>query len=97
MTNSFADCKPSAVEVVYRRDPQKALRRMQPAKAEDILQRMAKIAADSAASDNNVKPLKGVPDGFRLRMGDWRVSYTIDQEAGVIDVFEVAPRGGAYR
>jgi mRNA interferase RelE/StbE len=56
-----------------------------------------RIAADPSAPNNNVRPLKGVPSGFRVRVGDWRVSYTIDREARVIDVFEVAPRGGAYR
>jgi mRNA interferase RelE/StbE len=85
------------MDVRYRRDPLKVLRKMQRAKAEDILSRMARIAASPGASDNNVLPLKGVPNGFRLRVGDWRVSYTIDRVAGVIDVFEVAPRGGAYR
>jgi mRNA-degrading endonuclease RelE of RelBE toxin-antitoxin system len=39
----------------------------------------------------------GVPNGYRLRFGDWRVGFTIDLEADVMEVFEVAPRGGAYR
>jgi mRNA-degrading endonuclease RelE of RelBE toxin-antitoxin system len=48
-------------------------------------------------SDRNVKPLTGVRGAYRRRFGDWRVSYLIDQRARVIEVFEVAPRGGAYR
>jgi len=84
-------------EVTYRRDPVKALRRMQPAKAKDITTAIDRIAADPSAPNNNVRPLKGLSNGFRVRVGDWRVSYSIDREARVIDVFEVAPRGGAYR
>lgn len=70
---------------------------MQRAKAEDIMAALERIAADPSAPNNNVRPLKGIPNGFRIRVGDWRVSYTIDRDSSVIDVFEVAPRGGAYR
>lgn len=83
--------------ITYRRDAVKALSRMQPAKADDIRQALVRIAADPASPNNNLLPLRGVPDGFRLRVGDWRVSYTLDRAAQVIDVFEIAPRGGAYR
>jgi mRNA interferase RelE/StbE len=84
-------------KITYRRDPVKALRGMQPAKAADITAAVERVAADPTAPNNNRQPLKGVPNGFRIRVGDWRVSYTIDREAQVMDVFEVAPRGGAYR
>ena len=85
------------MKVEYRRYPQKALRGMQRAKAEDILAAIDRIAADPFARNNNVRPLRGVPDGYRVRVGDWRVSYTLDRGADVIQVFEIAPRGGAYR
>jgi mRNA interferase RelE/StbE len=83
--------------VVYRRDPEKALRRMQRAKAEDIMTAIERIAVDPSAPNNNVRPLKGIPNAFRVRVGDWRASYTIDRGAAVIEVFEIAPRGRAYR
>lgn len=66
-------------------------------KAEDVIAAIARIAADPSAPNNNVRPLKGIPNGFRIRIGDWRASYTVDRAAAVIDVFEIAPRGGAYR
>jgi mRNA interferase RelE/StbE len=83
--------------ITYRRDPLKTLRGIQRAKAKDIMAAVERVAADPSAPNNNLRPLKGIPNGFRIRVGDWRVSYTIDREAQVIDVFEVAPRGGAYR
>jgi len=85
------------VAITYRRDPAKALLGMQPAKAADIRAALARVAVDPSAPNNNLRPLKGVPYGFRLRIGDWRASYTLDRATGVIDVFEIAPRGGAYR
>jgi mRNA interferase RelE/StbE len=85
------------MKIEFRRDPLKALRGMQRAKAEDIFAAVDRIAADPFARNNNIKPLRGVPNGYRVRIGDWRVSYTVDREADVIDVFDIAPRGGAYR
>jgi mRNA interferase RelE/StbE len=85
------------VKIEFRRDPQKALRAMQRAKADDILAALDRIAVDPFARNNNIKPLRGVPNGCRVRVGDWRVSYTLDRVADVIEVFEIAPRGGAYR
>ncbi len=75
---------------------------MQPAKAKDIREAIDKVAADPTAPNNNLRALKGVPNGFRIRVGaslrpNWRVSYTLDRQARVMSVFEIAPRGGAYR
>ncbi len=70
---------------------------MQLAKVKDIREAVDKVAADPTAPNNNLRTLKGVPNGFRIRVGDWRVSYTLDRQADVMRVFEIAPRGGAYR
>jgi mRNA-degrading endonuclease RelE of RelBE toxin-antitoxin system len=59
--------------------------------AEDIVAAVDRIAADPSAPNNNVRPLKGTPNGFRVLVGDWRVSYTVNREAQLIEVFEVAP------
>ena len=70
---------------------------MPPAKAADIREAMARVAADPLAPNPNLRPLRGVPNGFRIRVGDWRISYTLDRASDVMDVFEIATRGGAYR
>jgi mRNA interferase RelE/StbE len=85
------------MKIVIAREPAKALRSMQPAKAADVRAALDRVAADPAAKNNNLMPLKGIRDGFRLRIGDWRVSYTLDRKAATIEVFEISPRGGAYR
>lgn len=55
------------------------------------------VAQGTDYRHNNLKPLKGVNNGFRLRLGDWRVSFVRDTVAGTVDVFEIQPRGKAYR
>ena len=64
---------------------------------EAILDWLDTLCREPFRRDRNVKPLRGIIGGYRRRFGDWRVSYQIDQRARVIEVFEVAPRGGAYR
>jgi mRNA interferase RelE/StbE len=54
------------------------------------------VAAEPYAPNNNVKKLAGRP-GYRLRVGDWRVIYELDDAVLVLAVERVAPRGGAYR
>ena len=80
------------MEIVVTRDAGKVLVRMQQAKAEDIREAIDKVAADPTAPNKNTRTLKG----FRIRVGDWRVSSTLDRRASVMSVFEIAPRGGAY-
>ena len=46
-----------------------------------------------ASLANNVKKLQG-RDGYRLRVGDWRVIF--DQDGVVLDVLQIGPRGCIY-
>ena len=41
------------------------------------------------------KKLKGAPNSYRLRVGDYRILYSILSK-GEILVFKIAPRGSAY-
>lgn len=87
----------SAMQVVIAKSALKVLRGIQPAKAMAIRKAIDGVAADPFAPNNNLKPLKGIKDGFRIRVGDWRISYVIDRASRTMKVFEVAPRGGAYK
>ena len=85
-------------QLAWKRDAMKALLGMQPKRAAMIREKCREVAAaPPPAGHSNLLPLTGVPDGYRVRFGDWRASFTIDHEADVMEVFEVAPRGGAYR
>ncbi len=75
------------MRLMIKRTPLKRLLGMQPKKAQAILDRLRSIAADPRAKNSNLKPLAGVPNGFRLRVGDWRASFTLDSNAGVMEVF----------
>jgi len=34
---------------------------------------------------------------WRIRVGEWRITFTFDREAGAIEVYRVLPRGSAYK
>ena len=53
------------------------------------------VAVDPRAPNANVQPMR--TGGFRLRIGDWRVLYDLDNGDGVMLVRAIRPRGGAYR
>ena len=41
--------------------------------------------------------LAGRADEWRIRVGDWRIVYRVDDGVLVVLVVTVAPRGGVYR
>lgn len=43
------------------------------------------------------KKLTGYENLYRLRVGDWRIIYAIENDRLVMLVIEIAPRGGAYK
>jgi mRNA interferase RelE/StbE len=46
----------------------------------------------------NVRALTGELKGdYRLRVGDWRIMFTLDRERKVIYVYAILPRGEAYQ
>ncbi|MCY1208270.1 hypothetical protein D9M68_324170 [compost metagenome] len=54
------------------------------------------LAVGPYAPNPNARKLAG-RNGYRLRVGDWRVLYEIEDGRLVILVLAVSPRGGAYK
>lgn len=80
-------------QITYSKQALKALKRMPANTSLTIRSKMNAYAAEPEQVSSNVKKLQGV-EGYRLRVGDWRVIFT--EDAQVIAVIKVAPRGGAY-
>lgn len=60
-----------------------------------IVEKIGLLAADPYAPNNNVKRLKG-SGAYRLRVGDWRVLYELEDEVLKVLVLRVGPRGSVY-
>ena len=81
--------------IEYTREAKQALKAM-PRNISRVLEsKIEALAADPAAAQN-VKRLVGRP-GYRLRVGDWRVIYTLDSGKLVVLVLQIGTRGGMYK
>jgi mRNA interferase RelE/StbE len=81
--------------VAYTDEAVRALARIDRTVARRIRAKVLEIARDPRATNNNVKKLTGV-EGYRLRVGDWRVVYTLRQQVLTVVVVRVGHRSEAY-
>ena len=84
-----------AYEVRLKRTASKAIKKLDSQAQQRVL-----VALDMLASDPHdapgVKSLQG-RDGFRIRVGNYRIIYEIDGEALVVLVLRVGHRREVYR
>lgn len=81
--------------VRVERAAEKALaKRIRPEDADRIRDAIASLAEDPRPAIASRK-LKG-REGYRLRVGDYRVIYDIDDEEEIVSVLDVGHRQGIY-
>jgi mRNA interferase RelE/StbE len=59
-----------------------------------VMAKINQLAENPDSLANNVIALKG-EEILRLRVGDWRIIFSINDEQ--VTVYRIAPRGSAYR
>lgn len=81
-------------QVKLEKTPAKLMRRL----PRDLVQRLASAIEGLSKNPRPVgcKRLKG-HDLYRVRVGAWRIIYTVKDDQLLVLIVEVAPRGGAYR
>ena len=77
----------------------KAIKQLRAVKDVRIAGPLRRAIEKLAADPRPVGSLKlmGEVDQWRVRVGDWRITYRIDDGVLVVMVVTVAPRSGAYR
>ena len=83
-------------KIAYTTQAAKALLKMPRNIAQLIREKLEQVAVDPFATIPNAKKLQGRP-GYRLRIGDWRVIYEINNDQVTIIVMKIAPRGEVYK
>ena len=81
------------MEIRYNKAATKALLKMPANTARVIRRKIEQYASNPDSMANNVRKLQG-RDGYRLRVGDWRVIF--DHDGVVLDILEIGPRGSIY-
>lgn len=84
-----------AYEVVYTRQALKILRGLPRNLAGNIQAKISQLATAPEQLAANIKKLAG-REGYRLRVGDFRVIYTLDNGRMLITVIAIGSRGGIY-
>jgi mRNA interferase RelE/StbE len=79
--------------ILYSRSSLRSLRKMPRNLAQTIQKKISSLALDPHAPNNNATKLQG-RDGYRLRIGDWRVLCELGDNR--ITVLDIKPRGGVY-
>jgi mRNA interferase RelE/StbE len=77
----------------YAGRAEKDVSRLDPPMRRRVLAALGKLAADPHAGQ--LRKLTGSPES-KLRVGDWRILVTLDEETKTIQVVRVLPRGRAY-
>lgn len=83
-------------QLTYLKRAQKSLLAMPRPTAIMIRDKLQHLAVEPYAPNNNVTKLQG-REGYRLRVGDWRVVYELRDECLIILIIDIGPRGGMYR
>jgi len=83
-------------QITYHRSAIRSLGRMPRNIARRLRNRIEQLAQNPYAPDNNVTKLQG-RDGYRLRVGDWRMIYDLHDEQQIIVILAIGPRGSIYQ
>ena len=82
-------------EIITARSFDKALAKLPANWQKRIAAKIEEVAVNPHAPNNNLTKLQR-RSGYRLRVGDWRVIYELEDDRLVMLVLEVGPRGGIY-
>lgn len=82
--------------IVFTKQAYKSLRRVPRDVVARIRERLDQLAEDPYVQNPNITKLQNRP-GYRLRVGDWRVIYDVQEGELIILVLKIGSRGGVYR
>ncbi len=82
-------------KIIIHRKAEKALKHLNGS----ILERL-RLAIRELKNDprpQGYKKILGYENLYRIRVGEWRIIYAIEDEQLIILILEIGPRGGVYR
>lgn len=82
-------------QVIIHRKAEKTLKRLHGEMLERIRDAVRSLAEDPRPI--GYKKMSGYDNLYRIRVGDWRIIYAIEDDRLIVLVLEVAPRSGIYR
>lgn len=86
----------SGYRIIYRREAATYLRRLPASDRSRILEAVETLAEGKGNRALDIKKLRN-RQGYRMRVGGFRILYVRDDEQLVIRVLVIRPRGDAYK
>ena len=83
-------------KILFSKLADKTLRQLSRNVAVLIRQKLIQLAENPYAPNQNVTNLQNRL-GYRLRVGNWRIIYDVEDEQLIIRVIKIASRGDIYR
>lgn len=87
--------EPGGWKLIIHRKAEKALKRLNGSILERI--RLAIRELKNDLRPQGYKKILGYENLYRIRVGEWRIIYAIEDEQLIILILEIGPRGGVYR
>ena len=84
----------SKYSIVFARSASKELEALDPTVIRRVVPRIFALAEDPRPAGS--KKLSGPTDSWRIRVGDYRVVYRVDDSVGTVTVMVVRHRSKAY-
>jgi len=78
------------MQIVYSRAAVKAINSM-----DKVTKQRIKAGIENIPQ-GDIKPLKGSPGTYRLRVGDWRILFSYTEDDTIL-IEKIGPRGGVYK
>lgn len=82
-------------QVKLLKGPQKILRKLPTDTRNRLLLALHHLEAD--AYPENCKKLTGYEHFYRIRVGDWRIIYSVESGELIILILEIGARGSVYK
>jgi mRNA interferase RelE/StbE len=82
-------------KIVFTKQAVRTLRKLPGNISQLIREKIDEIAVNLYTPHNNVTKLVGRP-GYRLRVGDWRILYELQDGKLIMLVVKIGPRGEVY-
>jgi mRNA interferase RelE/StbE len=82
-------------QIIIHRKAERVLKRLDG----DMLQRIRQAIRELASEPRPIgyKKLTGYENLYRIRVGDWRIIYALEEKQLIVLVLEISPRSSAYR
>ena len=79
-------------QIIYDKPALKFLRKQPPDQQRRLVEAIHKLP-----KQGDLKPMAGRPEEYRLRVGSYRVLYTVHEQVLVVQVLSIGNRGDIYK